>query len=51
MVLDEAIEIARRFGTDESAVFVNGVLDDIAAQLGVKEHGEPERTCRRCDDG
>ena len=37
VVLDEAIEIARRFGTGESAVFVNGVLDHIAEQLGVKE--------------
>jgi N utilization substance protein B len=37
VVLDEAIEIARRFGTAESSVFVNGVLDRIAARLGVKE--------------
>lgn len=27
VVIDEAIEVARRFGTDESAKFVNGVLD------------------------
>lgn len=27
VVIDEAIEVARRFGTDESARFVNGVLD------------------------
>ncbi len=37
VVLDEAIEIARRFGTTESATFVNGVLDEIADRLGVKE--------------
>lgn len=37
VVLNEAIEIARRFGTEESATFVNGILDQIAAQLGVKE--------------
>lgn len=36
VVLDEAIEVARRFGTNESAVFVNGVLDRIATDLGVK---------------
>jgi N utilization substance protein B len=36
VVLDEAIEVARRFGTKESAVFVNGVLDRIATELGVK---------------
>ena len=42
VVLDEAIEIARRFGTEESATFVNGILDQIAGQLGVKEApGEP----------
>jgi len=27
VVIDEAIEVARRFGADESANFVNGVLD------------------------
>jgi len=37
VVIDEAIEIARRFGTEESAEFVNGILDQIAGQLGVKE--------------
>lgn len=37
VVLDEAIEIARRFGTEESATFVNGILDQIAGQLGVRE--------------
>jgi len=36
VVIDEAIEIARRFGSAESAVFVNGVLDQIATHLGVK---------------
>lgn len=37
VVIDEAIEIARRFGTEESAEFVNGILDQIAGELGVKE--------------
>jgi N utilization substance protein B len=37
VVIDEAIEIARRFGSDDSPVFVNGVLDQVAATLGVKE--------------
>ena len=36
VVINEAIEIARRFGSQESSVFVNGVLDQVAAQLGVK---------------
>jgi N utilization substance protein B len=46
VVIDEAIEIARRFGTEESAVFVNGILDHIARRLGVKveadERSAPE---------
>jgi N utilization substance protein B len=33
VVLDEAIEIARRFGSEESARFVNGVLDHLARGL------------------
>jgi N utilization substance protein B len=46
VVIDEAIEIARRFGTEESAVFVNGILDQIAARLGVKETAA-DREARR----
>jgi N utilization substance protein B len=37
VAIDEAIEVARRFGTTESTTFVNGVLDQIAQRLGVKE--------------
>lgn len=37
VVLDEAIEIARRYGGEESSQFVNGVLDPIAGVLGVRE--------------
>jgi N utilization substance protein B len=33
VILDEAIEIARRFGSEESARFVNGVLDHVARLL------------------
>lgn len=33
VVLDEAIELARAFGTDDSPAFVNGVLDAIRKQL------------------
>jgi N utilization substance protein B len=39
--IDEAIEIARRFGTEESPRFVNGVLDHIADVLGVKDRPGP----------
>jgi transcription antitermination protein NusB len=40
IAINEAVEIARRFGTAESAAFVNGVLDQIAARLGLKARGE-----------
>ena len=33
VVIDEAIELAKRFGGDESGLFVNGVLDGIRKQL------------------
>jgi transcription antitermination protein NusB len=49
VVLDEAIEIARRFGTQESATFVNGILDQIAGHLGVK--GTAEQRGVGDDDG
>ena len=34
--LDEAIEIGKRFGSAESATFINGVLDHVAQASGVK---------------
>src|SRR5262245_32563372 len=36
VTINEAIEIARRFGSADSPTFVNGVLDHVAAVLGVK---------------
>jgi N utilization substance protein B len=33
VVLDEAIEIAKRYGSEESGRFVNGVLDRVAREL------------------
>jgi N utilization substance protein B len=36
VAINEAIEIARRFGSEDSAAFVNGVLDHIAGVLGVR---------------
>jgi N utilization substance protein B len=33
-VIKEAIHLAERFGTDDSARFVNGVLDALARRLG-----------------
>ena len=37
VTLDEAIEIAKRFGSEESAGFINGVLDRIAQSSCVKK--------------
>jgi transcription antitermination protein NusB len=34
---DEAIEIAKRFGTGDSPGFINGVLDQLARTSGIKE--------------
>lgn len=34
VIMDEAVEIARRFSSDSSPAFVNGVLDMIAAERG-----------------
>ena len=38
IVLNEAIEIARRYGSDDSSQFVNGILDHVAGALGVREN-------------
>jgi N utilization substance protein B len=37
IAINEAVEVARKFGTTESAAFVNGVLDEVAARLGLKD--------------
>lgn len=36
VVINEALEIARKFSTQESALFVNGILDSIKNELTVK---------------
>lgn len=43
VVIDEAVELAKRFSTDDSGRFVNGVLAAIAADLrrGSAPSGEP----------
>jgi len=35
VVIDEAIELAKRFSTDESGRFVNGILSAIAKRVRV----------------
>jgi N utilization substance protein B len=41
VVLDEAVELAKAYGTDESGAFVNGVLNRIADTLGRREEPRP----------
>lgn len=41
IAIDEAVEVARRYGTAESAAFVNGVLDAIANRLGLPRGAKP----------
>ena len=37
VILDEAVELAKQFGTDESSAFVNGVLNRVAHDVGRKD--------------
>ncbi|HYO94256.1 MAG TPA: transcription antitermination factor NusB [Polyangiaceae bacterium] len=41
VILDEAVEVAKRFGTEESGAFVNGVLDRIADDCGRADADRP----------
>ncbi|HEV3193549.1 MAG TPA: transcription antitermination factor NusB [Polyangiaceae bacterium] len=41
VVLDEAVELAKAFGTDDSGSFVNGVLNRIADTLGRTDEPKP----------
>jgi len=39
VVLNEAVELAKTFGSEESGAFVNGILDKIAAALAKESPG------------
>jgi transcription antitermination protein NusB len=41
VVIDEAIELARKFSSEESAQFVNGVLDAIHREAAASESNAP----------
>lgn len=43
VTINEAIEIAKKFGTDESGAFVNGILDRVARETGKLEEGKIEQ--------
>lgn len=42
VVIDQAIELARRFSGDESVAFINGVLDAIHKTLPPRPEGEAQ---------
>jgi len=50
IVMNEAIEIAKRYSGEESAVFVNGVLDAVGRRLG-KTSVRPDRTAGSGKEG
>ena len=43
VALDEAVELAKRYGAEDSGAFVNGVLDQVADDCGQLEPAETER--------
>lgn len=48
VTIDEAIELAKTYGEQESGRFVNGVLDHIAQRLNLKGKGE-DRAAAKSD--
>ncbi len=38
VILDESVELAKRFGTEESGKFVNGVLERVASDLPSRQN-------------
>ena len=42
VTLNEAIEVAKKFGSEESPAFINGILDEIAATVPEKGRTEGE---------
>jgi transcription antitermination protein NusB len=43
VVIDEAVEIAKQYGTDDSGKFVNGVIDSIRKELRASATSNNER--------
>jgi transcription antitermination protein NusB len=41
IIINEALEIARKFSTPESVTFINGVLDSIAKELALSANPRP----------
>jgi N utilization substance protein B len=51
IAINEAIEVVKRYGTAESAAFVNGVLDELAKRLGLERGHRARLRDRRSDVG
>ena len=47
IVINEALEIARRFSTPESVTFINGVLDSIARELPEEKKPQVKHTSKK----
>ena len=47
VTIDEAIELAKEYGDNESGRFVNGVLDQLASRLELKGKGEESNPGKR----
>jgi N utilization substance protein B len=43
VTIDEAIELAKAYGDNESGRFVNGVLDQVATRLALKDKGDKDK--------
>jgi N utilization substance protein B len=42
--INEAIDIGKKFGTEQSPAFINGILDNISMALNKREKAEPYPT-------
>jgi N utilization substance protein B len=40
VVINEAVEIAKRYGTKDTSAFLNGVLDKVAHQVATRRKTE-----------
>jgi transcription antitermination factor NusB len=47
VTIDEAIELAKAYGDQESGRFVNGVLDEMARQLNLKGKGDEREPAKQ----
>jgi len=50
VVMDEAIEIAKRFGDAGSPAFVNGVIDAVRTRIAERRGGAPAPACGSAND-